>query len=78
MNDRFGSRLFTLRCTKDWYRIAKRTFGSGDTGTVKIPVIEFTITEEFDPEPLDMSFTATLVDDDDDSSMDTFDIDLMV
>jgi hypothetical protein len=48
------------------------------TGTVKIPVIEFTITEEFDPEPLDMTFTATLVDNDDDSSMDTFDIDLMV
>ena len=30
LNDRFGSRLFTLRCTKDWYRIAKRTFGGGD------------------------------------------------
>jgi hypothetical protein len=46
------------------------------TGTVKIPVIEFTITQEFDPESLDMDFTATLVDDDDDSSTDTFSIDL--
>jgi hypothetical protein len=46
------------------------------TGTIKIPVIEFTVSTEFDPEPLDMSFTATLLDDDDDSSTDTFDIDL--
>ena len=46
------------------------------TGTVKIPVIEFTITEEFDPESLDMVFTATLVDNDDDSNTDIFSIDL--
>jgi hypothetical protein len=46
------------------------------TGTVKIPVIEFTITQEFDPESLDMDFIATIVDDDDDSSTDTFSIDL--
>jgi hypothetical protein len=47
------------------------------TGTVKIPVIEFTVTTEFDPQDLDMDFTATLLDNDDDSSEDLFSIDLI-
>ena len=46
------------------------------TGTIKIPVIEFTVSTEFDPEPLDLIFTATLVDNDDDSSENSFTIDL--
>jgi hypothetical protein len=47
------------------------------TGTVKIPVIEFNVATEFTPQPLEMDLTATLVDKDNDSSTDSFSIDLI-
>ncbi|MCV2868664.1 hypothetical protein OEW28_08490 [Defluviimonas sp. WL0002] len=46
-------------------------------GSMKIPVIEFEVENEFDPQSLDLNFTATLVDDDNgdnDSSSDAFSI----
>ena len=43
-------------------------------GTVKIPVIQFTLEQESNPEPLDLTFTANLVDGDNDSSPDTFSV----
>ncbi|WP_210236494.1 hypothetical protein, partial [Mesorhizobium sp. M3A.F.Ca.ET.201.01.1.1] len=43
-------------------------------GTVKIPVIQFTIEQESNPAPLDMTFTANLIDGDNDSSPDTFSV----
>jgi hypothetical protein len=46
-------------------------------GTVKIPVIQWTIEEEFNPQPLSLDFTATLFDGDDDFDSDTFSIDLV-
>jgi hypothetical protein len=46
------------------------------TGTVKIPVIEFTIEQEFVPAPLTLDFTAELSDEDGDSSQDSFTIHL--
>jgi hypothetical protein len=46
-------------------------------GTVKIPVIQWAIEEVVPPEPLQLDFTATLVDGDDDSSQDTFSINLL-
>jgi hypothetical protein len=45
-------------------------------GAIKIPVIEFTTTEVFDPEALSLNFSGTLLDGDDDSYTDTFMIDL--
>ncbi|MBM2714668.1 hypothetical protein JQK88_26275 [Mesorhizobium caraganae] len=42
------------------------------SGTVKIPVIEFSISNTFNPEPLDMNFTATIADGDNDAKSDTF------
>jgi hypothetical protein len=45
-------------------------------GTVKIPVIEFTIEQEFEPAPLTLDFTAELSDEDGDSSQDSFTIHL--
>lgn len=42
------------------------------TGTVKIPVIQFTIEQEFDPESLQLNFTADLVDGDGDNQEDPF------
>lgn len=41
-------------------------------GTVKVPVIQFTLEQESDPAPLDLDFTANLVDGDSDSITDTF------
>jgi hypothetical protein len=46
-------------------------------GTVKIPVIQWTIEQEFNPQPLHLDFTASLFDGDDDSSQDPFAIDLV-
>ncbi|MEY9199331.1 hypothetical protein ABIA16_004510 [Sinorhizobium fredii] len=46
-------------------------------GTIKIPVIQWTIEQEFNPQPLQLDFTATLFDGDDDSSIDSFSIDLV-
>ncbi|TGQ71280.1 MAG: hypothetical protein E5V49_15745 [Mesorhizobium sp.] len=43
-------------------------------GTVKIPVIQFTIEQESNPAPIDLDFTANLVDGDNDSSPDTFSV----
>ncbi|WP_136645283.1 DUF5801 repeats-in-toxin domain-containing protein [Tabrizicola sp. YIM 78059] len=45
-------------------------------GTVKIPVIQWSIEETLNPEPLRLDFTATLFDGDDDFATDTFSIDL--
>ncbi|MDN3557047.1 beta strand repeat-containing protein [Halomonas maura] len=44
------------------------------SGTIKIPVIEFTTSESFDPEDLAMNFTATLEDGDQDTATDTFSV----
>ncbi|WP_292325612.1 DUF5801 repeats-in-toxin domain-containing protein, partial [Mesorhizobium sp.] len=44
------------------------------SGTVKIPVIEFNISNTFNPEPLDMNFTATIADGDNDTTSDPFSI----
>ncbi len=46
------------------------------TGVIKIPTIEFTTSETFDPEPLRLDLTATLFDGDTDSSEDAFSVDL--
>ena len=48
------------------------------TGTIKIPVIEFTTTEVFDPEPLSLDFSAELFDTDGDSATNTFTVDVNV
>jgi hypothetical protein len=45
-------------------------------GTIKVPVIAFSVEQAFNPEPLHLDFTATLVDGDDDFSQDTFSVDL--
>lgn len=46
-------------------------------GTIKIPVIQWTIEQAFDPEDLHLEFTGTLFDGDDDASVpDSFAIDL--
>ncbi len=45
-------------------------------GTIKVPVIAFSVEQAFEPEPLSMDFTATLFDGDGDSSSDAFTIDL--
>ncbi|TIQ33457.1 MAG: hypothetical protein E5X48_23520 [Mesorhizobium sp.] len=42
------------------------------SGTVKIPVIEFNISNTFNPEALDMNFTATIADGDNDTKSDPF------
>ncbi|MER9587000.1 hypothetical protein, partial [Mesorhizobium sp. M0276] len=44
------------------------------SGTVKIPVIEFSISNTFNPEALDMNFTATIADGDNDTKSDPFSI----
>ncbi|MER9453915.1 DUF5801 repeats-in-toxin domain-containing protein [Mesorhizobium sp. M0478] len=43
-------------------------------GTVKIPVIQFSLEQESNPAPLDLDFTANLVDGDNDSFTDTFSV----
>ncbi|WP_217360921.1 hypothetical protein, partial [Ruegeria sp. HKCCA5426] len=45
-------------------------------GTIKIPVIEFTTSQEFSPEPLQMTLNATETDGDTDTDTDGFTIDL--
>ena len=45
--------------------------GSGD---VKIPVIQFNIATTFNPEPLNVNFTATIADGDNDTKSDPFTI----
>ncbi|WP_210238154.1 hypothetical protein, partial [Mesorhizobium sp. M1D.F.Ca.ET.183.01.1.1] len=47
-------------------------------GTVKIPVIQFSIEQPINPDPLDLDFTAHLSDGDNDSASDTFTIHLDV
>ncbi|RWC11439.1 MAG: hypothetical protein EOS31_07125 [Mesorhizobium sp.] len=42
------------------------------SGTVKVPVIEFNISNTFNPEALDMNFTATIADGDNDTKSDPF------
>ncbi|WP_210327755.1 hypothetical protein, partial [Mesorhizobium silamurunense] len=44
------------------------------SGTVKVPVIEFNISNTFNPEPLNMNFTATIADGDNDTKSDPFSI----
>jgi hypothetical protein len=44
------------------------------SGTVKLPVIEFSISNTFNPEALDVNFTATIADGDDDTKSDPFSI----
>jgi hypothetical protein len=44
------------------------------SGTVKIPVIEFNISTTFNPEPLNVNFTATIADGDNDTKSDPFSI----
>ncbi|MDX8524876.1 DUF5801 repeats-in-toxin domain-containing protein [Mesorhizobium sp. MSK_1335] len=44
------------------------------SGTVKIPVIEFNISTTFNPEPLNVKFTATIADGDNDTKQDPFSI----
>jgi hypothetical protein len=46
------------------------------TGTVKIPVIQFGIEQNFEPEPLQLDFTVDLVDGDGDNQEDAFSVDL--
>jgi len=45
-------------------------------GTVKIPVIQFSIQQTFSPQPLDMNLTATLTDGDNDTKQSPFSIHL--
>jgi hypothetical protein len=45
-------------------------------GTIKIPVIQFTVATDFVPEALDLNFTATLVDGDADNKTDDFSVHL--
>ncbi|WP_428646531.1 hypothetical protein, partial [Roseibium sp.] len=47
-----------------------------EEGKIKVPVIEFEVSETFNPESLDLDFTATLFDDDGDSSVDTFTVEV--
>jgi hypothetical protein len=44
------------------------------SGTVKIPVVEFNISTTFNPEPLNVNFTATIADGDNDTKTDQFSI----
>jgi hypothetical protein len=44
------------------------------SGTVKIPVIEFNISNTFNADPISMNFTATIADGDSDTKTDTFKI----
>ena len=44
-------------------------------GKIKIPVISFSVEQTFDPQPLELNFTAELFDTDDDSIQDTFSVD---
>ena len=45
-------------------------------GTIKVPVVQFSVEQVFDPQPLNLDFTAIFSDGDDDSHQDTFAIDL--
>ncbi|MDY7116771.1 hypothetical protein RAN53_10465, partial [Halomonas sp. SSL-5] len=45
------------------------------SGTVKIPVVEFTTSQAFDPDSLELNFTATLEDGDEDTATDDFTVD---
>ena len=45
-------------------------------GTIKIPVIQFTIEQTFTPQSLNLNFTATLSDKDGDTQQDTFAVQL--
>jgi hypothetical protein len=47
-------------------------------GTIKIPVIAFSVEHVFEPEPLQLAFTATLVDRDADTQPDSFSVGLHV
>jgi hypothetical protein len=47
-------------------------------GTIKIPVIAFSVEQVFEPEPLQLAFTATLVDGDADTQPDSFSVGLHV
>ena len=42
------------------------------SGTVKVPVIDFFVTQQFAGQPTEMNFTATLSDNDSDTNSDTF------
>ncbi|MDX8491863.1 DUF5801 repeats-in-toxin domain-containing protein [Mesorhizobium sp. VK22B] len=44
------------------------------SGTVKVPVVEFSISTTFNPEPLNVNLTATLTDGDNDTNQDAFKI----
>jgi hypothetical protein len=68
-----GGKFFVIDGGTKQIDAVQLTMGAG---TVKIPVIQWTIEEEFNPQPLSLDFTATLFDGDDDFDSDTFSIDL--
>ncbi|MDW7748016.1 DUF5801 repeats-in-toxin domain-containing protein [Halomonas sp.] len=67
-----GGSSFTIEGGDKQIDAVQLTMGQG---TVKIPIIAFTVEEVFEPEALKMDFTAELFDGDDDSAMDTFSVD---
>jgi hypothetical protein len=68
-----GGKFFVIDGADKQIDAVQLTMGAG---TIKIPVIQWTIEQEFNPEPLQLDFTATIFDGDDDSQSDTFSIDL--
>ena len=43
-------------------------------GTIKVPVIQFSVEQVFNPQPLNLNFTATISDKDGDTHQDTFSV----
>jgi len=68
-----GGKFFVIDGGDKQIDAVQLTMGAG---TIKIPVIQWTIEQEFNPDPLQLDFTATIFDGDDDSQSDTFSIDL--
>jgi len=69
-----GGKYFEIDGEDKQIDAVQLTMGSG---VVKIPVIQFVIEQEFEPEPLSLDFTADLLDDDGDNHQDSFSIDLV-
>ncbi|MCA1407294.1 hypothetical protein I6F26_14290 [Ensifer sp. IC3342] len=68
-----GGKFFEIDAGDKQIDAVQLTMGAG---TVKIPVIQWTIEQQFNPQPLQLDFTATIFDGDDDSQSDAFSIDL--
>jgi hypothetical protein len=68
-----GGKYFEIESGDKQIDAVQLTMG---TGTVKIPVIQFTIEQDFVPEPLSLDFTVDLVDGDGDNQEDSFSIEL--